>query len=131
MNKKILLAFSLLTLSIAYTASAQQFSLYEAKSSKEGKRVLGFGRPYLWMGKANQIGKSISVSGSESLEYGTKKACQYAAIKAMAKLKKKAKKKNFSIVKNIHSPDARPGLYRCYIGFRSAKVKLSGTLTNK
>lgn len=58
-------------------------------------------------------------------------SCQYAAIKALAKFKKKAKKQNFAIVKNIYSPNAKPGFYYCDISSRSAEVKLIGTLTHK
>lgn len=131
MNKKILLTITLLVISLTYTASAQNYSLHAVKSSKEAKQTLGLGAPYLWVGKSGRFDDPISVSGSESLKYGNQKACQYAAIKALAKLKKKARKQNFPIVKNIHSPDTRPGLYYCHIGFRSAKVKLLGTFTHR
>ncbi|GAA5095077.1 hypothetical protein [Wohlfahrtiimonas larvae] len=131
MKKKILLTIIFLSFPLSHIASAQTYSLFEAKSSKEGKQVLGFGQPYLWIGKPNRLNKVISASESESLKYGHKKACQYAAIKAFAELKKKAYKEKYVIVKNIHSPNAKAGLYYCDIGWRSATVELRGTLTNK
>lgn len=130
MKKKILLTITLFILSLTYTASAQQYSLYEAKKMKEGRTVLTI-KPHLWFGLFNPHLKTVTVSESESLEFGPKKACQYAAIKALAKLQKKAKKKDYIIVKNIHSPNAKPGFYYCNIGESKAKVELRGTFANK
>lgn len=130
MTKKILLTITLLTLALSYTASAQYYSLYEAKKMKEGRAALKT-KPHLWFGLFKPHLKIESVSESESLEFGPKKACQYAAIKALAELQKKAAKQNYVIVKNIHSPYAKPGFYYCDIGWSSATVKLNGTFTNK
>ncbi len=130
MRKKILISLSLLLSCLILIAPAQQFSLYEAKKMKEGRATLT-SRPHLWFGKANNREKSTAADGSESLSYGRKKACQYAAIKALAELQKKATKENAIIVKNIHSPGSKPGFYYCDVGGSSATVKLRGTFTNK
>lgn len=129
MHKK-LLCILILSLASIGLSSAQQYSLFEAKKMKEGRATLT-SKPHLWFGKANKRDKTVTVSESESLEYGQKKACQYAAIKALKELQDKAKKKKYVIVKNIYSPKAKPGFYYCDVGWRSATVKLTGTFTNK
>ncbi len=130
MRKKILVSISLLFSCLILIAPAQQFSLYEAKKMKEGRAVLK-SRPHLWFGKANNYEKSTIAEGSESLSYGKKKACQFAAIKALAELQKKATQEKAIIVKNIHSPSSKPGFYYCNISGSSASVKLRGTFANK
>lgn len=110
---------------------AQKYSLAEAKNTKKAKETLGHGKPFLRMGKGKASDNTIITSGSENLSLGQKKACQYAAIKALSKLKKKAAQKQYPIVKNIHSENARHGFFYCHIGFRSATVKLSGTFSKR
>lgn len=130
MRKKILVSIILILSYILFTASAQQFSLFEVKKMKEGRAVLT-STPHLWFGKATAREQSTSADGSESLSYGLKKACQYAAIKALANLQKKAIEKKAVIVKNIHSPGAKSGFYYCDARGSSASVKLRGTFANK
>lgn len=130
MRNKILIGITLLFSSFIFTASAQQFSLFEAKKMKEGREMLKR-QPHLWFGKMQRGETSTAASGSYKLNVGKKKACQYAAIQALADLQKKANSKKYIIVKNIHSPQAKPGFYYCDISGSSANVSLRGTFTNK
>ena len=127
MHKQILYALLLISVSMGF-ANAQQYSLYDAKNSKEGKPVLK-GQPYMWFGQAKQGKKSINATGSHDFTGSQKQTCIYAALDALIELKKDATKKKYAIIQDIHSPGARPGFFNCNFSGSSATVKLYGNLS--
>ena len=129
MQHKIIVSIIVILSYFCLNASAQQYSLYEAKKMKEGHALLSK-KPHLWFGKASHKGPMIKADSSDSTQ-PSKKACQYAAIKTLAELQKTAYKNNAVIVKNIHSPGAKPGFYYCAVKNGTAYVELRGTLANK